>query len=154
MKDALKQKKVAASRMAEESEVVKEEIKKRHQKFVSLPSFLFPLARRRLNASTTRQTTLGNTYRSIQMDLTRLRGRIIQSPERIKSNLSEMTLAIGRERETILSLEKKEREMNAKVGSLVKYQVVSYLSSFSLPSSLSSSPGSPLVSALLLSAKG
>lgn len=37
MKEALKQKKVAASRMAEESEVVKEEIKKRHQKFVSFP---------------------------------------------------------------------------------------------------------------------
>ena len=46
-----------------------------------------------------------------------------------------MTLAIGRERETILSLEKKEREMNAKVGSLVKYQVVSYL--FILPSPFS-----------------
>lgn len=44
-----------------------------------------------------------------------------------------MTLAIGRERETILSLEKKEREMNAKVGSLVKYQVVSYLVPVSFP---------------------
>lgn len=54
----------------------------------------------------------------------RLRGRIIQSPERIRTNLTEMTAAVIRERESIVSLEKKEREMSSKVTSMTKYQGV------------------------------
>jgi len=57
----------------------------------------------------------------------RTQGRIVQSPDRIKKRISQMTLDAAEEKRNITANETKARELQAKVNALVIIEKVCFL---------------------------
>ena len=51
--------------------------------------------------------------------MARTRGRIVQSPERIKRNISTMSTTVSEDKRTIANTESKTRELDAKIKALL-----------------------------------
>jgi len=66
---------------------------------------------------------IANTNDAVQ----RTQGRIVQSPDRIKKRISQMTLDAAEEKRNIAANETKARELQAKVNALVIIEKVCFL---------------------------
>lgn len=56
--------------------------------------------------------------------MSRLRSRLLRSPERIRSTIVGLQATLEREKDNVAGLERKERELVGKLSSLKKYQSV------------------------------
>ncbi|ORY88828.1 Nuf2 family-domain-containing protein [Leucosporidium creatinivorum] len=66
------------------------------------------------------QTTL--EARNRELEINRYKSQLVQSPERIKSDLGTMAEHLARDTEELKLIEAKERQMQGKIASLVRYE--------------------------------
>ena len=51
-----------------------------------------------------------------EAELTRLKSQHVQSPERLRTNIHDLSASIAKEQESVRNLEQKERQLQAKIG--------------------------------------
>lgn len=60
--------------------------------------------------------------RNREIEINRLKSQVVQSPDRVKASISDMTVTVQRDSDELRALEAKERQMKAKIESLIKYE--------------------------------
>jgi len=71
----------------------------------------------------TRAESLQQTLSSQEVELSRLRSRIVQSPNRVKQNLADLTKNVAGMKEDISEAEARGREHQSRINALKKYEI-------------------------------
>ncbi|KAI5478509.1 hypothetical protein MNV49_005037 [Pseudohyphozyma bogoriensis] len=66
---------------------------------------------------------VNQTILNQEMEINRLKGQIVQSPDRLRSNVADMQRNLNQDKENVAQLEVKERQLTSKISALTKYEV-------------------------------
>lgn len=83
----------------------------------------FPFLAQLTTPETQAQSSLD--LKNLSLEINRYKSQLVQSPERLKSSITEMQISLARESEELKALEGKERGMESKVKGLGRYEGVS-----------------------------
>ena len=70
-----------------------------------------------------RMETIQQTVSQHEVEIARLRSKIIQSPQRVKASLSDLSKNVAKMKEDVLDQEAKGRDHQARIAALKKYEI-------------------------------
>lgn len=112
----------AAKELADQNSEMKARLKELQAENVR--PFLSPLPSRSLTLKRREQAQATLEARNRELEINRYRSQLVQSPERIKTDLGKMAATLARDAEELKLIEAKERQMQNKIASLVRYEGV------------------------------
>lgn len=99
-------------------------------------SFVRPFRRVELTFSfTCTQSDIQKMITQNELELNRLKRQHVQSPERLRANIQEMSASVQKDQENVRTLEHRERQHQAKLSALTKYEQVCFPSRYPFSSS-------------------
>lgn len=117
---------------AEEVKKLASENNDRRRKLVELKAAEEP-ALERMEAAKRRRTTLQDRLENVTMaikqhdaEIVRFRGRIVQSPDRVRQTISDMATSLQALRDELLDIDRKAREHESRIAVSKKYDTVRF----------------------------
>ena len=131
MRNKIVQRKGALEQDAKEEQQLAGEIDKRRKKLIKLKEMEDPAlkhmekAKYKRNTLQARVENLSMALKQHDSEIVRLRGRIVQSPDRVRQTIQDMATALQKLKDEILEVDRTAREHDSRINVARKYEAVS-----------------------------